>query len=381
MRRKAIRRSLNSVLPTNQLAHRRERERERARRETEMSSISAAATTGTGNISSNSNRRQTYWCHECDMSVSLFSSPPLTCPHCHGDFLEEMESYPTTLFSQFSSNPNNPSNSNTHPLFPIPLPLDPFLTLSTPQTHFTPAIHDDTFRFPSASSDDLLLDRFIQHLADPDVDDNNSRYHHHNSTPASKSSVESIPTVKITSSLLATDSLLCAVCKDEFVVGVEAKQLPCRHLYHCDCIFPWLTQHNSCPVCRFQLPTDEPEQRSRGRPTREGARVTAVRFRNLMEDEDFLGTGTGTTLRHIARRHRLVFPVRSTASTAGSTQMAQAETSSGGPANSGETVSSWPVEGGSRTLLSTSSSGVDESATRIDEDGDTVMSEIRGFFD
>ncbi|KAJ6777895.1 E3 UBIQUITIN-PROTEIN LIGASE PRAJA [Salix koriyanagi] len=49
--------------------------------------------------------------------------------------------------------------------------------------------------------------------------------------------------------------LVCAVCKDQFLIDVEAKQLPCSHLYHPDCILPWLSNHNSCPLCRFQLQT------------------------------------------------------------------------------------------------------------------------------
>ncbi|OVA12271.1 hypothetical protein BVC80_1779g46 [Macleaya cordata] len=67
------------------------------------------------------------------------------------------------------------------------------------------------------------------------------------------------------------------------------------------------------------------------------------------DDEDLFRMGD--TLRHIAMRHRLVFSMRSTTvvdSSSSPMQIAQTETSSTGPANSGETFSSEPVEGGSR---------------------------------
>nr|KYP69238.1 E3 ubiquitin-protein ligase CIP8 [Cajanus cajan] len=72
--------------------------------------------------------------------------------------------------------------------------------------------------------------------------------------PASKSAVEALPTVKIES-----EGVVCAVCKDLLGVGDAAKRLPCGHEYHGDCIVPWLSSRNSCPVCRFELPTDDRE--------------------------------------------------------------------------------------------------------------------------
>lgn len=50
-----------------------------------------------------------------------------------------------------------------------------------------------------------------------------------------------------------------AMCRDELVEGAEVQIMPCsaHHVYHPDCLAPWLAQHNSCPVCRHELPTDD----------------------------------------------------------------------------------------------------------------------------
>ena len=71
--------------------------------------------------------------------------------------------------------------------------------------------------------------------------------------PAARASIDAMPKVKINQRHLRGDSH-CPVCKERFELGSEAREMPCKHLYHSDCIVPWLVQHNSCPVCRLELP-------------------------------------------------------------------------------------------------------------------------------
>ncbi|GAQ83607.1 hypothetical protein KFL_001540250 [Klebsormidium nitens] len=83
----------------------------------------------------------------------------------------------------------------------------------------------------------------------------------HGPPPASASAVAALKSLKITEEVLASGSeeKQCAVCKDTFELGDDAKEMPCKHLYHPDCILPWLKQHNTCPVCRYELPTEDPD--------------------------------------------------------------------------------------------------------------------------
>ncbi|KAI3807389.1 hypothetical protein L1987_23316 [Smallanthus sonchifolius] len=75
--------------------------------------------------------------------------------------------------------------------------------------------------------------------------------------PASITVVENLSSVVITGEDYENRNTLCAVCKDEIGIGLTAKRLPCDHLYHGDCILPWLEIRNTCPVCRHELLTDD----------------------------------------------------------------------------------------------------------------------------
>jgi len=55
----------------------------------------------------------------------------------------------------------------------------------------------------------------------------------------------------------------CAICKIEWSEGEEATSLPCTHCFHPACIEQWLSQRNFCPLCRYELTTDDPDYESK----------------------------------------------------------------------------------------------------------------------
>lgn len=91
---------------------------------------------------------------------------------------------------------------------------------------------------------DRLLDRLTQNGVDVNV-----------GSGACKSSIEKMPKIEILDSHVRNESH-CAVCKEMFCLKSEAREMPCSHIYHNDCIVPWLDIRNSCPVCRYELPVD-----------------------------------------------------------------------------------------------------------------------------
>ncbi|XP_030541179.1 E3 ubiquitin-protein ligase RING1-like [Rhodamnia argentea] len=265
---------------------------------------------------------QLYFCHQCNRTVSINPSPTsdLHCPDCNGGFLEEYESpdvspmlnpfFPFDSFGggsagsggsiSFSSGTGfpmlftsstgsaggggmddfaallggasafNDSNNNNPDAFNPLLFLHNYIqTLRAGGNNIQFVIDNNSgdggsFRIPgNINLGDYFigsnLEQLIQQLAENDP----NRY---GTPPASKSAINELPDIKITEELLVSDNSQCAVCKDTFELGEEAKQMPCKHIYHSDCILPWLELHNSCPVCRYELPTDDPdyEQKNRG---------------------------------------------------------------------------------------------------------------------
>lgn len=230
---------------------------------------------GGGGVTSNA--PQQYFCYQCNRTVSITPSSDLVCPNCNSGFVEEVENpipQPFSFSYEFGGD-DLPSLFGGRSPFgdvdafnPLVFLQNYIQTLRAGGANVQFVIDNsgsgDPFRLPSnLNLGDYFfgpgLEQLIQHLAENDP----NRY---GTPPASKSAIEGLPNISVTEELLASDSSQCAVCKDTFELRESAKQMPCKHIYHSDCILPWLELHNSCPVCRYELPTDDPdyEQRVQG---------------------------------------------------------------------------------------------------------------------
>lgn len=84
------------------------------------------------------------------------------------------------------------------------------------------------------------------------------------SKAAKKSAVEKLPNIKIEEKHCKKlagrmEPPCCTVCMEFIDLGTKGMFMPCGHIYHPDCLKPWLEKNNTCPVCRFDLPLEEPE--------------------------------------------------------------------------------------------------------------------------
>ena len=143
-------------------------------------------------MSSIERQQQTYWYHECNMSIHLL-----------------VTTTDTTIESESKSDSDSPLYPHRHNTQHLELMDDPTPFSSTDTTNFFLL---DSFFLP-----------FFNDKSPPSDDDWNLVFD------------SILPSIKITVAFLEGDEkdplLVCAVCKDEFVMDVDAKLLPCNHFF------------------------------------------------------------------------------------------------------------------------------------------------------
>lgn len=213
-----------------------------------------------------------YWCHVCHRSLRLSAGDPIVCPTCRGAFLEEVSGgqgvtnpFDGDLVATMVNWLNNRGNNEGRDQLPDGLLHGPFLILRR-RPHGRNGLMElllgndagiEPRPLPANIGDYFLgtgLDELIEQLSQND---------RCGPPPAPRAAVDAMPRIKINPQHL-TKSSHCPVCNEQFEVGGEAREMPCKHIYHSDCIVPWLTQHNSCPVCRQGLPSEVPETAEAG---------------------------------------------------------------------------------------------------------------------
>ncbi|KAK2630581.1 hypothetical protein QTJ16_001401 [Diplocarpon rosae] len=69
--------------------------------------------------------------------------------------------------------------------------------------------------------------------------------------PASPDAIAALPKKNLSEKELGPEGKgECSVCMDDVTLGVEVVLLPCSHWFHEACASAWLSEHNTCPICR-----------------------------------------------------------------------------------------------------------------------------------
>ncbi|KFY37471.1 hypothetical protein V494_04724 [Pseudogymnoascus sp. VKM F-4513 (FW-928)] len=75
--------------------------------------------------------------------------------------------------------------------------------------------------------------------------------------PAPAEAIASLPKKKVDKEMLGTEGKAeCSVCMDDVVLDEEVVALPCSHWFHEACVTAWLSEHNTCPICRTGIARD-----------------------------------------------------------------------------------------------------------------------------
>ncbi|KAG9149076.1 hypothetical protein Leryth_010670 [Lithospermum erythrorhizon] len=202
-----------------------------------------------------------YWCYQCNRLVNVSDEDTLTCPRCNSGFIEAGTGPSSASVSPPESRRNSDGSAGVRLGFgrngAETEMYNPIILLRSPNQAAGGDVSDGVessdgsegggerlYRLfydggagtglqplPPSMSEFLLgagFDRLLEQLSQLEINKPENG-------PASKAAIESIPSVVIEPSHDCSD-LSCVICHEEFDIGSEAREMPCKHLYHSECI-------------------------------------------------------------------------------------------------------------------------------------------------
>ncbi|KAJ2349635.1 hypothetical protein GGF43_004385 [Coemansia sp. RSA 2618] len=77
----------------------------------------------------------------------------------------------------------------------------------------------------------------------------------HAPPPASEDSILKLPRRKIHAEEV-DKKFECGICMEEYKPEEDVMTLPCKHIYHLECVDHWLKMNGTCPICRTRIDED-----------------------------------------------------------------------------------------------------------------------------
>ena len=200
---------------------------------------------------------------------------------------------------------NNQNNNNTMRnlnLFFIPFNVSPFSGSVNRNPYdfavFEGPIGSNEFANPS---ENFFLDNFASNFISNFINPlsrivfiNNMQNQNQGNPPASQTAIDKCKHFKMEKKYCKKNDKdpnkleypECSICLMEINEGQDTILIPCGHMFHDNCVTKWLKMHNTCPLCRFELPTDNAEY-ERQRNQRNQQREANIRNNPNVHPIDF----------------------------------------------------------------------------------------------
>ena len=121
--------------------------------------------------------------------------------------------------------------------------------------------------FLNNHNNDFQFNNLVNIMMSFDIGSNNRH------PPASDKAIKELKKIEVNDNNLSNyKNITCNICLENFEVGNILRILECNHEFHENCIITWLKSNNTCPICRHELESNDPNYERRKNNHRENLR-------------------------------------------------------------------------------------------------------------